>query len=71
MWTTLATILVPIVKFIFEKIAKKKLDDHQFMTYISAHQKRRALAGDTALSWEDALKKAQDEIIADVGEKIE
>ena len=63
MWLELAaSILLPLIKFIFEKIAKKKLDDKQFMEYISAHQKRRAKAGDTALSWEQALAEAQKEM---------
>jgi flagellum-specific peptidoglycan hydrolase FlgJ len=62
MWTTLAAILVPIIKYIFEKIAKKQLDDKQFAEYISAYQKRRSKAGDTAMNWETALEEARKEL---------
>lgn len=57
--------LVPLIKWIFEKIAKKKLNDKEFVAYISAHQKKRAMAGKASISWEEALKKAQDEMKAD------
>lgn len=62
MWSTLATILMPIIKFIFERIAKQKLNDKQFIEYVTAHQKLRANAGQTALDWEEALKQAQAEM---------
>lgn len=67
MWELAATILVPLLKWIFERIAKKKLDDKQFMDYISAHQKRRSKAGETAQNWEDELRKAQAELDAAKG----
>ena len=62
MWEIIAAIGVPILKWLFEKIAKKKLDDKEFTEYIRAHQKKRARAGQAALDWEAALKEAQDEL---------
>ncbi len=52
---------VPLLKWAFEKVAKKKLDDKEFVDYIKAHQKKRARAGDAAMDWEDALREAQAE----------
>lgn len=62
MWETIATLTAYLLKFIFEKIAKKKLNDKEFTEYILAHQKRRASAGQSALDWNAALEKAQKEL---------
>lgn len=62
MWDLFGTVLVPIVKWIFEKIAKKKLNDKEFVEYIRAHQKKRGRAGDVAMEWEDALAEARKEL---------
>lgn len=62
MWSTVIDILIPIVKFLFEIIAKKKLNDEEFIKYVRAQQKRKAKAGQAAISWEKALEKAQKEL---------
>lgn len=62
MWTFLGTVFVPLTKFIFQKIAKKKLNDKEFTEYILAHQKKKNRAGQTALDWEEALAEAQKEL---------
>ena len=62
MWEVIAAVGLPIIKWLFEKIAKKKLNDKEFLEYISAHQKKRGRAGDAAMDWEKALKEAQDEM---------
>ena len=61
-FTILAAFLVPLLQIIFEKIAKRKLDDKEFIEYITAHQKKRSQAGHASMSWEDAIKKAQEEM---------
>ena len=63
--TLLAGVLVPLLKWIFELIAKKKLSDKEFVEYVTAYQKKKALAGKAAMSWEEALKKAEDEMIGE------
>ena len=62
MWEAIAAFIIPLAKMIFEKIAKKKLNDKEFLEYISAHQKKRSRAGDAAMEWEDALAQAQAEM---------
>lgn len=65
MLSLIATILIPIIKWIFERKAKKKLSDKEFVAYISAHQKMRGRAGHAATEWEKALKEAQEEMDKD------
>lgn len=62
MWELIAGIAVPLIKWIFGKIANKKLSDKEFITYVTAHQKKISHAGDTAMDWEEALAKAQEEL---------
>lgn len=71
MWTVIGTALVPFLKWIFEKMAKKKLNDKEFVEYVVAHQKKRARAGQAAVDWETALKQAQDELAAEEVTKTE
>lgn len=62
MWELVATIAVPIIKWIFERIAKKKLNEKEFIEYVRAHQKLRGRAGQTAVDWEEALAQARKEL---------
>jgi len=62
MWEVIGIALVPFMKWVFSMIAKKELSDREFVEYISAHQKRRGRAGDSALEWEDALAQARKEM---------
>lgn len=62
MWEVIAAFAVPVLKLVFQGIAKKKLTDKEFTEYILAHQKKRATAGDSALNWQDALEKAKSEM---------
>jgi hypothetical protein len=61
-WEAILALGVPLIKFIFERIAKKKLSDKEFVDYIVAHEKKRGRAGQAALDWEEALKQAQEEM---------
>lgn len=58
----LAGIIVPLLKWIFGKIANKKLNDKEFIEYVTAHQKKISHAGDTAIAWEEALAQARAEL---------
>jgi len=58
MWTAITTILVPLLKWIVEASAKKKLSDKEFVSYVLAHQKRRGRAGQSAMDAEEALEEA-------------
>jgi hypothetical protein len=60
-WELIGTVLVGIIKWVFEKQAKRKLNDAEFLKHIEAHQKRRANAGKTAMDFEDSLQGALDE----------
>jgi len=59
MLTIVSSILIPLLKWIFSKIAKKKLNDREFVEYVLAHQKKKVRAGQAAMDWEEALKAAQ------------
>ena len=61
-WELIGTVVVGLTKWIFERIAKKKLSDKEFMEHIRAHQIRRKNVGKTALDFEEALAQAQKEL---------
>lgn len=71
MWEVIAAIGVPLIKWIFERIAKKKLNEKEFIEYVRAHQKLRGRAGQTAVDWEDALAKARKELAEEQKEGLE
>ena len=56
--TTAVTFLLTVLKWFFDKKAKKKLSDKEFVDYILDHQKKRGRAGQSALDAEDALSEA-------------
>lgn len=56
------TIVLGIAKWIFQVKAKKKLNNEEFMAHIRAHQIRRKNVGEAALSFEEALAKAEKEL---------
>ena len=62
MWGFFGTIAATILRFIFERMAKKKLSDREFIEYVSAHQKMRGRAGDASLEWDQALEEARKEM---------
>jgi hypothetical protein len=66
MWVTIlkasASFLVPLLKWVFGMMAKKKLNDIEFLDHIEQHQKRRQGAGKTAIDFDVAMKEAQDKI---------
>ena len=62
MWESILSILLVLVKWIFEKMADKKLNNKEFLQYVSAYQKKNQNNGQTSLDWEEALKKAQEEM---------
>lgn len=59
MWELAGTLILGLAKFIFERMAKKKLNDKEFLDHIEAHQKRRQNAGKTAMDFEDAMAEAE------------
>lgn len=59
-----SSILIPLLKWILEKKAKRKLNDKDFVKFILAHRKRRGNAGQSAMDWKEAMKKAEEEIDA-------
>jgi len=64
-WELIGTLVLGIGKFIFERIAKRKLDDKEFLEHIEAHQKRRQNAGKTAIDFEDAMSEAEAKLDAE------
>ena len=65
MYELMGGAFIAIIKWIFDKMAKKKLSDKEFLEYISAYQSKRGRAGQTALDWEEALAQAQKEMETD------
>lgn len=65
MWTLLAAIGVPLLKWIFSRISAKKLNDKEFVDYIIEHQKKRARAGTAAQEAETNLQDAIAEMDAE------
>ena len=62
MWAVIGTALVPLLKWIFSAIAKRKLNDKEFLEHIEAHQAKRVGAGKTATDFEDAMAEAEAEL---------
>ena len=62
MYEIMGGALIALIKWMFDKKAKKDLSDQEFLEYISAHQKRRSNAGQAALDWEAALEQAKEEM---------
>jgi len=62
MWTVIGTVLSFLLKFVFNKIAKRKLSDEEFLKHIEAHQAKRRGAGKTALDFDEAMEKTRKEI---------
>jgi len=62
MYEALASIVIAVLKWIANSSAKKKLNDEQFIKFIEVHQTRKVRAADSALSFEDALKKGFEEL---------
>lgn len=60
MWTALASLLLGIMKWVFEKQAKKKLNDAEFLEHIEFHQKKRQNAGKTAIDFDIAMAEAEE-----------
>lgn len=58
-WELIGTIFLGLVKWIFERQAKKKLNDVEFLKHIEAHQKRRANAGQSAQDFDDAMSELE------------
>lgn len=65
MVSTIATLLLGLVRWIVEMKAQKKLNDKQFIAFIEAHQAKRLNTGKTASSFEDALQETLDKIEAE------
>lgn len=58
MWTAIASLLAALLKMVFEIIAKKKLNDNEFLAHVEMNQKRRQGAGKTANDFETAMAEA-------------
>lgn len=56
----IATVLFPILKWIMEKKAKRKLNDKEFVDYIERHQEMRGRAGQAAIDWRKSVTKMRE-----------
>ena len=65
MWTLLSTIGVPLLKWIFELIAKKKLTDKEFVDAVTSFQAKKARVGQASIDSDNAIAKAQAELKAE------
>jgi len=57
-----SSFLIPMLKWILERKAKKKLSEKEFLDAIMAHQSQRANAGQTVLDWKASLAKLKAKI---------
>ena len=57
MWTIVTTILLPLLKWLFEKQAGKKLSDKEFVKMVVEHRMQREGAGQTVLDWKASVAK--------------
>lgn len=75
MWTLIASMGVPLLKWIFSMIAKKKLSDKEFVDYIVASQKKKKRAGQASMDFDgsmsDAMKEAKAKKAAKEAAKVE
>lgn len=61
-WGLVASLLISLVKYVAQKIFKKKMTDLEFLRFIEAHQNRRSGAGKTAKDFSKAMEKARAEL---------
>ena len=61
-FTILTKFGLPLVKFIFEKKAQKKLSDKEFGELITAHMEQRSGAGKTVTDGEDSIADLESRI---------
>lgn len=62
MWDIFIGVLVPVVKWFFERKAQKKMNDKEFVAYILAHRQRQGKAAESAQEWEEVLEEAMNEV---------
>jgi hypothetical protein len=56
-----ATLVLGILKWVFQMRSNKKLSNDEFLAHIKAHQDRRSNAGKAAIDFEESMKKAEEE----------
>lgn len=64
-WNLIGTIVIGLAKWIFDRQAKKKLSDAEFIAHIQAHQKRRQNAGKSAQDFDSSMEEARNKIRED------
>lgn len=62
MWEAIAPIALILVKYIFEKIAGKKLTDQEFADHIKKHQDGRRRSGKSAIEARQAREDLKNSI---------
>ena len=53
----IVTVILTVLKFIYEARTKKKLNDDQFLAYIKAHQEKRKGIADSTVDFEKEIDK--------------
>lgn len=59
---TIISIAIPILKALIGAYTKKKMSDEEFVQFILAHQRHKSNAGEAALTFEEQLEKARQEM---------
>ena len=58
-WNLIGTVLLGIVKWVFEQKAAKKLSQAEFIAYISAHQENRQNTGVSSQDFDKQIEEAR------------
>ena len=61
----ITTILLFVLKVLWEKSLGRKLNDAELLNHIENHQKRRAGSGQAAQDFDDAMNKLRKEMARD------
>ena len=62
MWEAVAGIGIPLLKFVFERIAGRKLNDQEFQRFVRAFNDEKKRAGKVAKDWRQKLEEKLREI---------
>ena len=64
-WNLIINIGLGLIKWFFERKAKRKLADTEFLAHIEAHQRNRQNVGKSAQDFDSAMEEARAKLKAE------
>jgi len=55
MWEIISSVLVQLLKLLFEAKAKRKIGDEEFLKFIDAHQKKKSKVAQSTNDFEEEI----------------